>query len=83
MWDYSDRRDLTRISSDELREAEIDECVHAIMNIKKKSPVLKIFGAVACNKAFPCTEVCLCSWSKDTFVFCLCWLMSNMIKTLT
>jgi hypothetical protein len=27
MWDYSDRRDSTRISQDELREAEIDECV--------------------------------------------------------
>jgi hypothetical protein len=29
MWDYSDRRDSTHISSDELREAEIDECVRA------------------------------------------------------
>jgi hypothetical protein len=29
MWDYSDRRDSTRISQDELHEAEIDECVRA------------------------------------------------------
>jgi hypothetical protein len=57
MWDYSDRRDSTRISSDELREAEIDECVRTITNIKKKSPVPKAFGAVAFNKAFPRTEV--------------------------
>jgi hypothetical protein len=57
MWDYSDRRDSTRISQDELREAEIDECVRAVTNIKKKSPVPKIFGAVAFSKAFPCTEV--------------------------
>jgi hypothetical protein len=57
MWDYSDRRDSTRISQDELREAEIDECVRAVMNIKKKSPVLKIFGAVAFSKAFPRTKV--------------------------
>jgi hypothetical protein len=57
MWDYSDRRDSTRISSDELREAEIDECVRAVMNIKKKSPVPKAFGAVAFSKAFPRTEV--------------------------
>jgi hypothetical protein len=58
MWDYSDRRDSTRISSDELHEAEIDECVRTIMNIKKKSPVPKAFGAVAFSKAFPRTEVC-------------------------
>jgi hypothetical protein len=57
MWDYSDRRDSTRISQDELREAEIDECVRTVMNIKKKSPVPKIFGAVAFSKAFPRTEV--------------------------
>jgi hypothetical protein len=57
MWDYSDRRDSTRISQDELHEAKIDECVRTIMNIKKKSPVLKIFGAVDFSKAFPRTEV--------------------------
>jgi hypothetical protein len=57
MWDYSDRRDSTRISQDELREVEIDECVRAITNIKKKSPVPKIFGAVVFSKAFPRTEV--------------------------
>jgi hypothetical protein len=57
MWDYSDRRDSTRISQDELREVEIDECVRTVTNIKKKSPVPKIFGAVAFSKAFPRTEV--------------------------
>jgi hypothetical protein len=57
MWDYSDRWDSTRISQDELHEAEIDECVRAITNIKKKSPVPKVFGAVAFSKAFPCPEV--------------------------
>jgi hypothetical protein len=57
MWDYSDRRDLTRISQDELHEAEIDECIRTITNIKKKDPVQKIFGAVAFSKAFPRTEV--------------------------
>jgi hypothetical protein len=39
MWDYSDRRDSTRIIPDELHEAEIDDCMHAITNIKKKSPM--------------------------------------------
>jgi hypothetical protein len=72
MWDYSDRRDSTRISSDELREAEIDKCVCAITNIKNKLPVPKVFGAVAFSKAFPCTEVCLLSWSSITFVPQLC-----------
>jgi hypothetical protein len=68
MWDYSDRRDSTRISSNELRKAEIDECMRAMTNIKKKSPVPKAFGAVAFSKAFPRTEVCFLSWSKTTFV---------------
>jgi hypothetical protein len=57
MWDYSDRRDSTRISQDELHEAKIDECIRTVTNIKKKDPVPKIFGAVAFSKAFPHTEV--------------------------
>jgi hypothetical protein len=40
-----------------LHEAEIDDCVRAITNIKKKAFVPKIFGAVAFSKAFPRTEV--------------------------
>jgi hypothetical protein len=58
MWEYTDRRDPTRISCDELREAEIDDSVRAVTNIKKKAFVPKIFGAVAFSKTFPCTEVC-------------------------
>jgi hypothetical protein len=61
MWDYSDRRDSTQISQDELHEAKIDECVRAVTNIKKKSPVPKAFGTVAFSKAFPRTEVRLSS----------------------
>jgi hypothetical protein len=57
MWDYTDRRDSTRISPDEFREAEIDDSLRAITNIKKKVFVPKIFGAVAFSKAFPRTEV--------------------------
>jgi hypothetical protein len=57
MWDYTDHRDPTRISSDELKEAEIDYSVRAITNIKKKAFVLKIFDAVAFSKTFPRTEV--------------------------
>jgi hypothetical protein len=57
MWDYSDRRDSTRISQDELHEAEINECVRAVTNIKKKSRMPKAFGAVAFSKAFPRPEV--------------------------
>jgi hypothetical protein len=58
MWEYTDRRDPTRISSDELREAENDDSVRAVTNIKKKVFVPKIFGAVAFSKTFPRTEVC-------------------------
>jgi hypothetical protein len=57
MWDYIDRRDPTRISSDELGEAEIDDSVRAVTNIKKKAFVPKIFGAVAFSKSCPRTEV--------------------------
>jgi hypothetical protein len=53
MWDYSDRRDSTRISQDELHEAEIDECVRAITNIKKKSPVLKPSARWPSARPFP------------------------------
>jgi hypothetical protein len=57
MWDYSDRQDSTRISPDELHEAEINDYVRAVTKIKKKSIVPKIFGAVAFSKAFPRNEV--------------------------
>jgi hypothetical protein len=57
MWEYTDRRDPTRMSSDELKEVEIDDDVRAITNIKKKAFMQKIFGAVAFSKAFPRTEV--------------------------
>jgi hypothetical protein len=40
-----------------LHEAEIDDCVCAVTNIKKKSTVPKAFSAVAFSKAFPRTEV--------------------------
>jgi hypothetical protein len=40
-----------------LHEAEIDDSVRAVTNIKKKSIVPKVFGAVAFSKAFPRTEV--------------------------
>jgi hypothetical protein len=45
------------MTSDELKEVEIDDGVHAVTKIKKKSVVPKIFRAVAFSKSFPCTEV--------------------------
>jgi hypothetical protein len=57
MWEYSDRRDPTRMTSDELKEVEIEDGVHAVTKIKKKSAVPKNFGAVAFSKSFPRTEV--------------------------
>jgi hypothetical protein len=57
MWDYTDRRDPTRVSSDELKEVEIDDGVRAVTNLKKKLTVLKIFGTVAFRKSHPRTEV--------------------------
>jgi hypothetical protein len=72
MWDYSDRRDLTRISQDELHKAKIDECVCTITNIKKKAAVPKAFGAVAFSKAFPRTEVRFSLWLNTSFVSHFC-----------
>jgi hypothetical protein len=57
MWYYTDRRDPTRISSDELKEVKIDDGVLAVTNLKKKSTVPKIFGTVAFSKSHPRTEV--------------------------
>jgi hypothetical protein len=37
MWEYTDRRDPTRMSSDELKEVEINDGVRAVTNIKKKA----------------------------------------------
>jgi hypothetical protein len=51
MWDYTDRRDSTRISPDELHKAEIDDSVCAVTNVKKKDVVPRVFGAVAFSKA--------------------------------
>jgi hypothetical protein len=58
MWDYTGRRDPTWFSSDELREAEIDDKVCVVTSLKKKSPVPKNFGTEAFSKSNPRTEVC-------------------------
>jgi hypothetical protein len=57
MWEYTDRRDPTRMTFDELKEVEIDDGVHAVTKIKKKSVVPKNFRAMAFSKSFPRTEV--------------------------
>jgi hypothetical protein len=56
MWDYTDRRDSTRFSFDELKEAEIDDGLHAITSLMTVMP--KNFGTEAFSKSHPCTEVC-------------------------
>jgi hypothetical protein len=37
MREYTDRRDLMRMSSDELKEAKIDDAIHAVTKIKEKA----------------------------------------------
>jgi hypothetical protein len=59
MWDYTGHRDPTRYSSDELKEAEIDDGVRAVTSLMKKSPVPKIFSTEAFSKSYPRTEVCI------------------------
>jgi hypothetical protein len=57
MWDYSRRRDSTRFSSDELKEAEIDKGVRVITSLTKKMIVPKNFGTEAFSKSHPRTKV--------------------------
>jgi hypothetical protein len=57
MWDYTDRQDSTRISPNELKKAEIDDGVHTITKLKKKSIVPKVFGTAAFSKLNPRAEV--------------------------
>jgi hypothetical protein len=59
MWEYTGRRHPTRFSSDELREAEINDGVRVITSLKKKSTVPKIFGTEAFSKSHPRTKVCI------------------------
>jgi hypothetical protein len=58
MWDYTGHQDPMQFSSDELKEAEIDDGVRIVTNLKKKSIVPKVFGTEAFSKSNPCTEVC-------------------------
>jgi hypothetical protein len=46
------------ISFDKLKDAEIDNGVRAVTNLKKKSIVPKVFGTVAFSKSNPRSEVC-------------------------
>jgi hypothetical protein len=53
MWDYSGCKDPTRLSSDELKDIEIDNAVRAIIALTKKSVVLNEFGTEPFSKACP------------------------------
>jgi hypothetical protein len=77
MWDYTDRRDPTRVSSDELKEAEIDDGVRTVTNLKKKSIVPKIFGAVAFSKPHPRTKGRLLCFSIECLSFVTNFLKRN------
>jgi hypothetical protein len=58
MWDCTDCQDPTRISSDKLKESEIDDGVRAVTKLKKKLIVQKVFSTTAFSKLNPHTEVC-------------------------
>jgi hypothetical protein len=57
MWDYTNRRDSTQFSPDELKEAEIDDGVCSVTSLTKKTIVPKNFGTKAFSKSHPRTEV--------------------------
>jgi hypothetical protein len=57
MWDYSGRKDPTRLSSDKLKDVEIDDTVRDVIMLTKKSIVPKEFGIEPFNKTCPRAEV--------------------------
>jgi hypothetical protein len=57
MWEYSCRRDSTRLSVDELKEAKVDEKVCTLNSLLKKHDVPMVFGTEPFSKAHPHTEV--------------------------
>jgi hypothetical protein len=69
MRDYTDHQDSTRISPDELKEAEIDDSVHAVTKLKKKSFMPKFFSTAAFCKLKPRTEVCQFLWLLEFSAF--------------
>jgi hypothetical protein len=60
MWDYTDHKDSTRFSSDELKEAEIKDGVRTVTSLTKRTTMPKNFGTEAFSKSHPRTEVCIC-----------------------
>jgi hypothetical protein len=69
MWDYTDRRDSTQFSSDELREAKIDDGVRAVTSLMKRMTVPRNFGTEAFSKSHPRIEVCVFFFLIDFFDF--------------
>jgi hypothetical protein len=57
MWHYTGRRDSTRFTFDELKEAKIDEGVRTVTSLTKKMTVPKDFGTEAFSKSHPRTKV--------------------------
>jgi hypothetical protein len=56
MWDYTGRRDSTRFTFNELREADIDEGVLAVTLLTEKIDVPKNFGMEAFSKSLTDTS---------------------------
>ena len=59
MWEYSGRRDSTRISSDELKDEEVDNRVRQFTNLHKKDAVPKDFLRSPLDRDTARTEVFL------------------------
>jgi hypothetical protein len=57
IWDYSGRKDPTRLSSDELKDVEIDDVVCVVTTLTKKSTIPKEFRTEPFNKACPRAKV--------------------------
>jgi hypothetical protein len=57
MWDYLGRKDPTHLSSDKMKDIDMDDGVRTISMLMKKTDVPKEFGTEPFSKAHPRTEV--------------------------
>ena len=65
MWEYSGRRDSTRISSDELKDEEVDNRVRQFTNLHRKDAVPKDFPKSPFDRDTARTEVIFDSFSSS------------------
>jgi hypothetical protein len=57
MWDYSGRKDSTRVCDDELKVAEINKRIRLVTFLLQKDEVPKHLSVEPFGKDYPCTAI--------------------------